>query len=33
MNIYEQIKTEIKQPYYIQNFSNEGQKICRLVSS
>jgi hypothetical protein len=27
MNIYEQIKTEIKQPYYIQNFSNEGQRF------
>ncbi len=27
MNIYEQIKTEIKQLYYTQNFSNDGQRF------
>lgn len=27
MSIYDQIKTEIKQPYYSQNFSNNGQRF------
>lgn len=27
MNIYDQIKNDIQQPYYVQNFSNDGQKF------
>ena len=27
MSIYDQIKTEIKQPYYAQNFANDRQRF------
>ena len=27
MSFHEQIKNEIKQPYYVQNYSNEGQRF------